>query len=162
MHCWICHTYWMLTTTMRTMLPWLLQEAGSVRWTLRVLARTGLADTRTMPANLFLFAFLLLIPIVVVHCNKLGEAQIGWAQLPAGLRGLGFCFGQAIRFYSFFFRKKYSDEWFEYVGGLTAWGLHDFLGESVVAFQLILVSSGSGLLCQNRGFLKCMKGIHPL
>lgn len=90
----------------------------------------------------------------------LGEAQIGWTQLPGRLLGLGFCFGQAVRFYDFFW-KEYIDEWLEYVGGLIAWGLYDWLEESMVTFQLILVSTGSGLLCQSRGFLNCIKGTHP-
>lgn len=32
----------------------------------------------------------------------------------------------------------------------------------MVSFQLILASTGSGLLCQSRGFLNCIKGTHPL
>lgn len=99
-------------------------------------------------------------PDLVMLCGKFREAQVGWTQLPARLLRLGFCFGQAIKFFAFFW-KEYIDEWFEYAGGLIAWGLRDWLEESVVAFQLILASTGSVLLCQSRGFLNCTKGTHP-
>lgn len=62
-------------------------------------------------------------PFLVVLYGKFREAQMGWMRLPARLLGLGFCFGQAVRFYDFFW-KEYVDE-FEYVGGLIAWGLRD-------------------------------------
>lgn len=44
--------------------------------------------------------------VLLVLCGKAREAQVGWTWLPARLLGLGFCFGQAIRFYYFFFFVK--------------------------------------------------------
>lgn len=44
--------------------------------------------------------------VLLVLCGKAREAQVGWTWLPARLLGLGFCFGQAIRFYYFFFCER--------------------------------------------------------
>lgn len=81
-------------------------------------------------------------PDLVVLRNMFKEAQGGWTQLPARLSGLGVCFGQAILWFFFFFWKEHIDEWFESAGALIVWGLHDWLEESMAAFQLISVSTG--------------------
>lgn len=100
--------------------------------------------------------------VLLVLCGKAREAQVGWTWLPARLLGLGFCFGQAIRFYYFFFLWKEYTEWFEFPGGWMARGLCDGLDETVVAFQLVSVSTGSDLPCWSRGFWITQKAHVPL
>lgn len=99
-------------------------------------------------------------PDLVVLYGKFREAQIGWTRLPARLLGLGFCFGQAIRFLWLFLKGVLWVVWICWWIDCTrsAWLTGRVSGRFSVDFSEHWVRS---TMLEQR-FLDCIKGTRPL
>lgn len=99
--------------------------------------------------------------VLLVLCGKVREGQIGWTWFPPRLLGLGFCFGQAIKFYYFFFFSLKGVHWMVWicwwVGGMRSEG---WTGGDSGCFSVDFSEYWVRFTVLEQRILDCTKGAH--